>query len=151
MKPHVPLTRRVAIAVLIALQGIFAVAGSSAAEPAPTIRVVYHVDDSSRAIGAMRNMANQLKAAPGTRIVAVGLADGVDFLLEGAKDPRGNPYEPMIDDLVAQGVEFRACGNTLVARKIDKSRLHPDVTIVESGVAEISRLQVLEGFAYVKP
>jgi intracellular sulfur oxidation DsrE/DsrF family protein len=150
MNAFVPSRRRIAAAILIALPGML-VAGAATAEPGATIKVVYHMDDSSRATGAMRSMANQLKAMPNTKIVVVALADGVDFLLTGAKDPRGNPYEPMIDDLVMQGVEFRACNNTLVARKIERSRLHADVAVVDSGVAEISRLQATEGFAYVKP
>jgi intracellular sulfur oxidation DsrE/DsrF family protein len=150
MNAFVPSRRRIAAAILIALPGML-VPGAAMAEPGATIKVVYHMDDSSRATGAMRSMANQLKAMPNTKIVVVALADGVDFLLTGAKDPRGNPYEPMIDDLVMQGVEFRACNNTLVARKIERSRLHADVAVVDSGVAEISRLQATEGFAYVKP
>lgn len=124
---------------------------SSAADASAQTRVVYHIDDSARAMSAMRSMTNHLRAAPKTRIVVVALSDGVDFLLSGAKDPRGNPYEPMIDDLVTTGVEFRACNNTLVGRQIEKSRLHPDTSIVESGVAEITRLQASEGFAYLKP
>lgn len=152
MKPScVQSFHRVAVAMLMALCWIGLTIPARAADPPATIKVVYHMDDSSHASGAMRSMTNQLKAMPGTKIVVVTLADGVDFLLNGSKDARGNPYEPMIDDLVALGVEFRACNNTLVGRQIDKSRLHPEATVVDSGVAEISRLQVLEGFAYLKP
>jgi intracellular sulfur oxidation DsrE/DsrF family protein len=83
--------------------------------------------------------------------VVVALGPGVDFLLRDAKDERGNPYEPMIDDLVMAGVEFRVCNNTLTARHIDPARVHPDATLVESGAAEITRLQYAEGYAYFKP
>jgi intracellular sulfur oxidation DsrE/DsrF family protein len=118
---------------------------------APTPRVVYHIDDAARALPAIRNITNHLKAVPNTKIVVVTLGLGVDFLLKDAKDDRGNPYEPMIDDLVLAGVEFRVCNNTLVARQIDKARVHPDAVHVESGVAEITRLQLSEGYAYLKP
>lgn len=122
------------------------------ADPAAVApRVVYHVDDTARAIPAIRNITNHLKAVPTIKIVVVTLGQGVDFLLKDAKDERGNPYEPMIDDLVLAGVEFRVCNNTLVARQIYKGRLHPDVVIVESGVAEITRLQWSENYAYLKP
>ena len=124
-----------------------AAAPADAAQP----RAVYHLDDSARAMAAIRNINNQMRAAPGTRIVVVALGNGIDFLLKDAKDDRGNPYEPMIDDLIAAGVEFKACNNTLTTRKIERSRVHPDAGIVESGVAEITRLQFFEGFAYVKP
>lgn len=147
-------TRR---ALLVGLYGLVlsvsvlpgAVGAGDAAAPTP--RVVYHIDDTGRAIPAIRNITNHLKAVPNTKIVVVTLGLGVDFLLKDAKDDRGNPYEPMIDDLLLAGVEFRVCNNTLVARQIDKARVHPDVTVVESGVAEITRLQLSEGYAYLKP
>lgn len=143
-------TPRVAMLAWLLL-GLLLPGPVSAADSAASVRAVYHIDDSERAIGAIRNITNHLKAAPGTRIVVVALAEGVDFLLAGAKDARGNPYEPMIDDLITQGVEIRACNNTLVGRQIAKERLHPDVGVVPSGVAEIARLQALEGYAYLKP
>jgi len=124
---------------------------STAAEAVHAPRVVYHLDDSARAIAAIRNLTNHLKATPGVKIVVVALGPGVDFLLRDAKDERGNPYEPMIDDLVMAGVGFRVCNNTLTARHIDPARVHPDATLVESGAAEIARLQYAEGYAYFKP
>lgn len=115
------------------------------------VRVVYHIDDSQRAIPAIRNMENHLRAAPSARIVVVALGGGIDFLLRGAKDSRGNPYEPMVDDLMMAGVQFRLCQNTLAARQIDASSVLDEVRIVPSGVAEIARLQFEEGYAYLKP
>lgn len=138
-----------------ALLRAFAALVIAAAAPTPVSaaapRVVYHIDDTARAIPAIRNITNHLKATPNVRIVVVALGDGVDFMLKDAKDDRGNPYEPMIDDLVLAGVEFEICNNTLVARKIDKARVHPDIGVVESGAAEITRLQFSEGYAYFKP
>lgn len=135
---------------LVAL-ALWSFSPSTAAEAGRAPRVVYHLDDSARAIAAIRNLTNHLKAAPGVKIVVVALGPGVDFLLRDAKDERGNPYEPMIDDLVMAGVEFRVCNNTLTARHIDPARVHPDATLVESGAAEITRLQYAEGYAYFKP
>jgi len=48
-------------------------------------------------------------------------------------------------------VQFRVCNNTLKARGLGKEKVLPEATIVPSGVAEISRLQALEGYAYIKP
>lgn len=142
--------RRIVLAALLLLPMALPVEALSA-EAGRVHHVVYHIDDTARAVPAIRNIGNHLKAAPNTRIVVVALGLGVDFLLQDAKDERGNPYEPMIDDLMLAGVEFRACNNTLVSRQIDKARLHPDVAIVESGVAEITRLQLTDGYAYLKP
>jgi intracellular sulfur oxidation DsrE/DsrF family protein len=49
------------------------------------------------------------------------------------------------------GVSFQVCGNTLDARKIPVSAVHPEARVVVSGAAEIARLQVEEGHAYYKP
>jgi len=43
------------------------------------------------------------------------------------------------------------CKNTLETRKIDAARVVPDGKIVDSGVAEIARLQAREGYVYLKP
>ena len=151
MKSAHRLIRRSLLAGLLSLAATLPMHVMSADPAAVAPRVVYHVDDTARAIPAIRNITNHLKAVPTIKIVVVTLGQGVDFLLKDAKDERGNPYEPMIDDLVLAGVEFRVCNNTLVARQIDKGRLHPDVVIVESGVAEITRLQWSENYAYLKP
>lgn len=145
------MNRRGLLAALFGLAATIPARALGAGAPDPVPRVVYHIDDATRSIPAIRNITNHLRAVPATRIVVVALGQGIDFLLKNAKDERGNPYEPMIDDLIMAGVEFRACNNTLAARQIDKNRLHPEVTIVESGVAEITRLQLSEGFAYLKP
>lgn len=142
--------RRRALAALLSMVSMVPMQAVAADAPAVP-HVVYHIDDTGRAIPAIRNITNHLKAVPNTKIVVVTLGLGVDVLLKDAKDDRGNPYEPMIDDLLLAGVQFRVCNNTLVARQIEKGRVHPDVTVVESGVAEITRLQLSEGYAYLKP
>jgi intracellular sulfur oxidation DsrE/DsrF family protein len=114
-------------------------------------KVVYHITDSTNAMGYMRNMNNHLDASPKAKIVVVTYGAGIDFLLEGGKDKNGNPFEVPVQALAARGVQFRVCNNTLVGRKIDKNTVLPEATIVPSGVAEIARLQVQEGYAYLKP
>ncbi|MGE4072363.1 MAG: DsrE family protein [Lysobacterales bacterium] len=113
--------------------------------------VVYHLDDSKQAIAMLRNINNHHAADPTIHIVVVALGAGVDFLLDGHADDRGNSYDALVDPLMLEGVEFRVCGNTLKSRSIDAASLLPDVQIVPSGVAEIARLQIAEGAAYIKP
>lgn len=116
------------------------------------VSVVYHlsegIDQAARALG---NIRNHLAADPGVHIVVVGLGGGIDFMLAGAHDNHGNPFDVTIEDLARQGVEFRACNNTLHARGIDAARLVPEARVVPAGVAEIARLQGREGFAYIRP
>lgn len=117
----------------------------------PVEKVVYHVNDSSDATAALRNIRNHLNASPKAKIVVVTHGPGIDFLLEGAKDKNGNPYDIMVQQLADDKVEFKVCNNTLESRKISKQQLLPEAKIVPSGVAEVSRLQVQEGYAYLKP
>ncbi|NDP47936.1 MAG: hypothetical protein GZ085_05995 [Sulfuriferula multivorans] len=114
-------------------------------------KVVYHVNDSDNATAAMRNVKNHLNAAPDAKIVIVTHSKGIDFLLQGAADKNGNPYEPTVQALKAKGVDFRVCNNTLVSRKIDPATVLPEASLVPSGVAEIGRMQAKEGYVYLKP
>ena len=125
---------------------------SGAALADPTSKVVYHINEGTEhAVPLLRNVNNHLNAEPGAKIVVVGHGKGIDFMLAGAKDKNGNPFEVTIDTLQAKGVEFRVCNNTLVSRKIEPNTVISQAKIVPSGVAEIGRLQAKEGYAYLKP
>jgi len=114
-------------------------------------KVVYHVNDASNARAAMRNVQNHLNAAPDAKIAVVTHGKGIDFLLNDAKDAKGDGYDAQVAGLAAKGVSFKVCNNTLKARKLDASAVNPDATVVPSGVAEIGKLQAQEGYVYLKP
>lgn len=117
----------------------------------PTSKVVYHVNDVANATAAMRNIQNHLNAEPGAKIVVVTHSKGIDFLLNDAKDEKGNAYATMVAGLKDQGVQFDVCANTLKGRKIPESSVSLDAQIVPSGVAEIGKLQATQGYVYIKP
>lgn len=137
-----------AIALVLGLTGC-ATAGPAADQQQE--KVVYHVNDSSVARVAMRNVQNHINANPEAKIVVVTHGKGIDFLLNDAKDEKGEPYQPQVAGLKDKGVEFRVCRNTLKGRKLDESAVIMDATVVPSGVAEIGRLQSKEGYVYLKP
>ena len=123
-----------------------------AADPSGPVKVVYHLNEGNeQATAAMRNIKNHLAADPTAKIVVVTHAAGINFLLDGAADKNGNLYEPLVQDLVAKGIEFRVCNFTLQSRNIDKSKVIAEAKIVPSGVAEVSKLQAKEGYAYLRP
>ena len=124
--------------------------GLSTAALAET-KVVYHINDSAVASVAMNNIKNNLAADPTAKIVVVTHGKGIDFLLDGAADAKGNPYNINVEELEAKGVDFRVCNNTLVSRKIDPKKVLPGAHIVPSGVAELAKLQAKEGYVYIKP
>ena len=114
-------------------------------------KVVYHFDGGlSQATAGLRNIYNHLEADPKVKIVAVAHAEGVDFLMEGAKDRLG-PFDARVQDLMSQGVRFQVCEITLRNRKLKKDQFIIGVDFVPSGVAQITHLQQREGYAYLKP
>lgn len=136
------------IGALLALAAV-PVMQAAAAEP---VKVVYHiVDGIDQASRAMANIRNHLRAEPDTKIVVVANGDGIRFLLTGATERNGKPFDAAVAVLAAQGVQFRVCGNTLAAHEIPQSRLLPQATLVPSGVVEVARLQAREGYVYLRP
>jgi intracellular sulfur oxidation DsrE/DsrF family protein len=142
---HSVLTGMVA-AVLVFLPMSACPQGSASEE-----KVVFHLDDSANARWALMLAKATLELDPDTRIVFVAYGPGVDFLFEFAEDRHGNPYDTAVSDLVEQGVDFRVCKATLEARGIAEDHLLDVVGTVPSGTHEIIRLQLQEGFAYLKP
>ena len=114
-------------------------------------RVVFHVDDTRTARWALMLARSYLDDVPTAKIAFVAYGPGVDFLLEDAKDSHEDPYDHAVLSLIERGVEFRVCNATLTARKISRTDLLEEVKVVPSGISEIARLQLQEGFAYLKP
>jgi uncharacterized protein len=117
-------------------------------------KVVYHIDNAEmQATKGLRNLRNHLDVAPDTRIVVVTHSDGVDFLMEGAKDKK-NPdidYGALVSALKARGVRFEVCEITLKNRNLKKEAFSLDAEFTPSGVVKIGQLQFREGYAYLKP
>jgi intracellular sulfur oxidation DsrE/DsrF family protein len=113
--------------------------------------VVYHFDNTTaQGLKGLRNMRNHLDVDPNAKITAVAHADGVDFLMEGAKDANGSPYAGPIAALVARGVRFEVCEITLRNRNLKREQFLQEAEFTPSGVVRIARLQKT-GAAYIKP
>ena len=125
----------------------FAFAGGAFAQE----KVVYHFDGGiSQATSGLRNIYNHLEVDPKAKIVAVTVGDGVQFLMEGAKDRLG-PFDARVQDLMGRGVKFEVCEITIRNLKLKKEQFILGVDFVPSGVVEITHLQQKEGYAYLKP
>jgi hypothetical protein len=140
------------ITAALALAGCAATGGGDARGDVAPDKVVYHINDTgAQAANALRNVGNHLEVNPKAKIVIVTHARGVDFLMDGAKDANGNPYNIRVEQLKEQGVKFDVCDITLRNRKLTRGQFIPEATFVPSGVAEITRLQQREGYAYLRP
>jgi len=137
-----------ALLAALALAGCASTGGGTVAED----KVVYHLNEGLvQATNGLRNINNHLEVNPKAKIVVVSHALGVDFLLKDARDKNGNPYEVAVQDLKSRGVTFEVCEITLRNRKMTRAQFIEEASFVPSGVAEITRKQQREGYAYLKP
>ena len=114
-------------------------------------RVIYHIDDAAtQGLKGLRNIRNHLDTDPGAKITVVTHANGVDFLMEGAKDSNGGAYAGPVAALVARGVKFEVCEITLKNRNLKKEQFIQEADFTPSGVVRIAKLQI-QGAAYIKP
>jgi uncharacterized protein len=125
-----------------------------AAQAAEPDKAVYHIDNAPlQATKALRNIRNHLDTVSSTKVVVVTHADGVDFLIEGAKD-LANPnvnYGALVSALKSRGVRFEVCEITLRNRNLKRDQFILEAEFTPSGVARVTQLQIREGFAYIKP
>jgi intracellular sulfur oxidation DsrE/DsrF family protein len=116
------------------------------------VKVVYHLSEGiPQAARAMNNIRNHLAADPTAKIVVVTHGPGIDFLLDGATNPKGESFAGDIGELAGRGVAFKVCNNTLVTRKIEKDKVVMEAQVVPSGVAEVATLQARDKFVYLRP
>jgi intracellular sulfur oxidation DsrE/DsrF family protein len=113
--------------------------------------VVYHFDHSeTQALKGLRNIRNHLDTDPAAKIAVVAHAEGIDFLMEGAKDRNGSPYAGPVSALKARGVRFEVCEITLKNRGLKREQFIEEADFTPSGVVRITKLQK-QGYAYIKP
>lgn len=111
-------------------------------------RVLFKINTAADAPTILRFVTNYLAVEPAAHVAVVGYSDGVDFMLKGATDANGKPYEEQLAALAAKGVAFKVCNNTLRARSLTADAVSPSATVVPGAVNEIIRLQTREHYAY---
>ena len=144
MKKYLPLVASLMIVCTSLTSNLAIAAGSS---------VVYHIDDAeAQGIKGLRNVRNHMDVAPNTKIIVVTHANGLDIMMEGAKDKKNNiEYAPLVGALKSRGVRFEVCEITLKNRNLKKDQFILDTDFTPSGVARICDLQYKDHFAYIKP
>ena len=131
----------------------FGFCSAASAQSAGNTKVVYHIDDAeTQGLKGLRNIRNHLDTSPNTIIIVVTHANGVDMLMEGAKDKKNNvEYAPLVGALKSRGVKFEVCEITLKNRNLKKDQFTLDADFTPSGVVRVADLQYKDGFAYIKP
>ncbi len=110
-------------------------------------KVVYHLDSGlAQATKGLRNMRNHLDTDPQAKLVAVAHAEGVDFLMEGAKTANNQDFAALVSALEARGVRFEICEITLKNRNLKREQFILGPSFTPSGVVRIANLQAQERF-----
>ncbi len=92
----------------------------------------------------VRQIANILAAAPNSKIEVVCHASGINMLVT-----LQTRVQAKIIELRMKGVEFVACENTLLEKKMTKEEIIPEAGYVKVGVLEIVRKQE-QGWSYIR-
>jgi intracellular sulfur oxidation DsrE/DsrF family protein len=148
-----PYLKRSACLWLALLAWAACLAAPAAAEPPyPPQKVVYHFNTNSPQVNGagLKNIQNHINALGKENLTVVALVHSAAW--EMVAKERAVPLQvERMKALIAQGVVFKMCQNTLNEFKLDLQKdLAIPMTVVPAGVAELVKLQQ-EGYAYIKP
>ncbi|MEY2342551.1 DsrE family protein [Acidithiobacillus sp. IBUN Pt1247-S3] len=106
--------------------------------------LVFHIDEAGRWPLLLGNLRNALRADPATklRVIANGAAP-IPLWANGL-------WRRETAALIAQGVEFFFCQNSLVAYELDAADRPEGSHLAPAGVLALAEAQQ-QGFAYIKP
>lgn len=88
------------------------------------------------------------------KVVVVGYAAGARWLLNDAAHTAtygvANPSDSIVSDLIAKGIKFYMCQNTMAGQGWTKDDLIPGVKMVPAGVTAVIDFQN-RNFSYINP
>lgn len=110
-------------------------------------RAVFELTSGSEEVwtAVLNNVENLRKAlGESTEVEVVAHGPGLNLYKKTA-----TAFRERLQELSKRGVRFAACENTMRRQNVKKEDLFPEVTTVDSGVAEVVRKQEA-GWSYVK-
>ena len=121
------------------------------AEPRPGMHygVVVQLDNGGplaikKTLTNIENLLNDPRLKGHITVELVANSKGYDVYV------KGNGVEERLKKLQEEGVILAQCANTLKELHVDRSDLYPFITIVPSGMGEIT-LREAQGWAYIHP
>jgi intracellular sulfur oxidation DsrE/DsrF family protein len=131
--------------MLISSSTAWAQTGSSEIDLEPH-KIVMQLTSADTNIHKMvvRQIGNLLAAAPNSKIEVVCHGQGINILMI-----QQTKVHAKIIELKMKGVEFNACENTMLEKKIAKEEIIPEAGYVKVGVLEIVRKQE-QGWSYIR-
>ncbi len=123
-----------------------AVAASGNSASATKNRIVFQVtdEDSRKWNTILANVNNVQEELGQVEIAVVAIGPGLGMLKADALTAN------RVQDAMAAGVRFVACGNTMKAQHLTKDDMIDGIDYAKAGYVEVMRLQQL-GWAYIRP
>ncbi len=118
---------------------------------APAHRVVYQLNKADAtyqehilfSAGAMLR-----KYGDNIKIVIVAIGPGIHILAKNPKRPVSEEIKQRVRSLNEYGVEFHACGNTMMTQGWKDADMLPFAKVVEVGASDLMELQE-QGYSYI--
>ena len=122
------------------------VAAKSRSKAAAKHRVVFQVneDDSRKWNTILGNINNVQEELGRVDVTVVVIGPGLGMLKADALTAN------KVQDAMAAGVRFVACGNSMQAQHLTKDDMIDGIAYAKAGYVEVMRLQRL-GYAYIRP
>ena len=135
-----------AFAALISLVSGPAAAQAGTAPGAVANRIVFQVneDDSRKWNTVLANINNVQEELGRVEVTVVAIGPGLGMLKAEALTAN------RVQDAMAAGVRFVACGNSMTAQKLGKDDMIDGIAYAKAGYVELMRLQQ-QGWAYIRP
>lgn len=114
-------------------------------------KLVYHFNqgDESYQLAVLNTIRNMLrKYGDDIKIVVSAMGPGIHILLKEPGVPVIPAVRDQVESLAFYGVEFHACGNTLITLHKDEKDVVDFATVVEAGVSDLMELQQ-QGYSYI--
>ncbi len=134
-------------------------------DPALTYKIVFDIakaspkiEDVNPGLTTISRYFNTLAKggvpADRRKFVVVFHQEGTELALNNAaykalKDGHDNPNIALIHSMKQAGVDFRVCGQGVIARKIDVATINPDIQVDQWALTTITTLQ-LRGYVRVQ-
>ena len=136
-----------ALMALLALAAAAVRAADAAGAAAPTKnRIVFQVneDDSKKWNTVLANVNNVQEELGKVEVTVVAIGPGLGMIKADALTAN------RVQDAMAAGVRFVACGNSMQAMHLTKDDMIDKIDYARAGYVEIMRLQQ-QGWTYIRP
>ncbi|MBL8000887.1 MAG: DsrE family protein [Flavobacteriales bacterium] len=118
----------------------------NAQEAGPQHRIVMQLTSGDTLVhkNLMKQLRNMKEAAPTMQLEVVCHGPGMDMLMTDR-----SVVQEKVREFASKGIVFLACENTILERKLDRSKVMPEAGMVKAGIIHIVERQE-QGWSYIK-